>query len=107
VLIPGALWTEETAGNNPDDRRGLASMGPFTFEAGSVEYLDIAYVTAPYTEQKSSKDLLQDYVAEIKGDYLLDPMDFGFQYTGTDELKKRSQPIKSIPKSCGWRPNMV
>lgn len=94
---PGALWTEETAGNNPNDRRGLASMGPFTFEAGSVEYLDIAYVTAPYTEQKSSKDLLQDYVAEIKGDYLLDPMDFGFQYTGTDELKKEANLLKVFP----------
>mgnify|MGYP002640190677 CR=1 FL=1 len=82
---PGELWTEESAGNDPEDRRGLASMGPFTFEAGSVEYLDIALVTAPGDQTKSSKELLQDYIAQIKQDYLIDPMNFGNQYVGIEE----------------------
>jgi hypothetical protein len=37
------LWNEVTAGNVPGDRRGLGSSGPFTFNPGQVEQLDIAY----------------------------------------------------------------
>ncbi|MCX6306018.1 MAG: T9SS type A sorting domain-containing protein [Bacteroidetes bacterium] len=36
-------WTEETAMNNPQDRRGLGSTGPFTFKPGDVQELDIAF----------------------------------------------------------------
>ena len=39
-------WTEETAGNNPSDRRGMGSAGPFTFKPGDVQQLDLAYVWA-------------------------------------------------------------
>ncbi|NOR87232.1 MAG: T9SS type A sorting domain-containing protein [Bacteroidales bacterium] len=85
-------WTEETAGNEPGDRRGVASMGPFTFEAGSVHYLDIAMVTAPGDAGKNSKDLVQDYIAQIKQDYLVNPSDFGNQYVGlNDEINKQEQ----------------
>jgi len=39
-------WTETTAGNNPDDRRGVGSSGPFTFQPGAVQDFDVAYVFA-------------------------------------------------------------
>jgi len=39
-------WTEETAGNAPGDRRGMASMGPFTFEPGEEQDIVVAYVYA-------------------------------------------------------------
>ncbi len=39
-----AYWTEETSGNEPSDKRGLASLGPFTFTAGSAHMLDFAFV---------------------------------------------------------------
>lgn len=94
---PGFIWTEETNGNIAGDRRGIAVMGPFTFEAGSVEYVDIAYVTAPYTEDKSSKELLQDYIVEIRHDYLEDPMDFGFQYTGIEESAQKENLLEIYP----------
>lgn len=42
----GILWTEENVGNSPYDRRGLGIMGPFTFEPGAKQELDIAYVFA-------------------------------------------------------------
>ena len=42
-------WSEETCNdgtpNNPYDRRGLASSGPFSLESGSVQIIDRAYVT--------------------------------------------------------------
>jgi hypothetical protein len=34
-------WTEETAGNDPDDRRFMQSAGPFTLEPGAVNYITV------------------------------------------------------------------
>lgn len=109
---PSQLWTEENVGNTPADRRGLVSMGPFTFEAGSVEYLDIALVTAPGDQVKDSKELLQDFISQIKTDYLVNPESFGNQHVGiADGIQTESllevfpNPINgnmihfSIPKS--------
>ena len=45
----GYYWSEETANNgspnNPYDKIGLASSGPFTFYPGQVHVIDRAYVT--------------------------------------------------------------
>jgi hypothetical protein len=66
---PGNYWTEESAGNNPADRRGMGSSGPFTFEPGAVQKLDVAFVFArdfngtPW----SSVELLKE-----RFDYLID-----------------------------------
>jgi hypothetical protein len=78
-------WTEESAYNPGGDRRGVASMGPFTFEAGSTEYIDLVLVTAPAIDKNEGKDLLDDYVSEIRGDYLHNPMGFGNYYVGIEE----------------------
>lgn len=37
----GVYWTEETADNNPDDRRFMQSAGPFTLEPGAVNYITV------------------------------------------------------------------
>ncbi len=34
-------WTEKTAGNQPEDRRFMQSAGPFTLEAGAVNYITV------------------------------------------------------------------
>jgi len=94
------LWTEETANNTPDDRRGLASMGPFTFEAGSVQNLDIALVTASGNSSKNSKDLVQDYISQIKQDYLVNPNSFGNQYVGLNENIYYQEPLLVYPNPC-------
>lgn len=39
-------WTEASAGNQPGDRRGVASMGPFTLEPGQEEVIVVAYAYA-------------------------------------------------------------
>ena len=47
-------WTEETAGNNPYDRRGLSITGPFTFNPGDIQEIDVAFTWArDYTGQTS------------------------------------------------------
>lgn len=38
------FWTEEEAGNEPGDRRGLGTLGPFTLTPGQVQEIDLAYV---------------------------------------------------------------
>ncbi len=80
------IWNEETTGNMPNDRRGLGSTGPFTFEAGSVEYLDIALVTAPGDQGKDSKELLEEYVEAIRAEYMKNPEEFGNQYLGAEDI---------------------
>ncbi|MFH1160182.1 MAG: hypothetical protein V1733_04455, partial [bacterium] len=40
------LWTETTAGNNPQDRRGLGVIGPDTLRPGEEQELDLAFVFA-------------------------------------------------------------
>jgi hypothetical protein len=37
----GLYWTEETADNNPYDRRFMQSAGPFTLEPGAVNYITV------------------------------------------------------------------
>lgn len=43
----GKYWTEETANNGepnpPEDRRGIGVTGPFTFEPGDMQELDLAF----------------------------------------------------------------
>ena len=41
----GKYWTDPDSGNQPSDRRGLASIGPFRFPAGSMKELDCAAIT--------------------------------------------------------------
>lgn len=92
-----SLWTEETTGNPSSDIRGVGSSGPFTFEAGAVQYLDIALVTAPGEQERNSKDLLEDYVASIRTEYLKNPDEFGNQYVGLEEVDQRESLLEIYP----------
>jgi len=78
-------WTEVSAGNQPSDRRGLSVMGPFTFEAGSMERVDVAYVAAFASGDKSAVETLMAYVDDIKMAYGNDPSYFGYQWLGIEE----------------------
>jgi hypothetical protein len=45
-IDPGgnAPWTDFQAGNQPGDRRGIGSSGPFIFNQGQTQELDLAFV---------------------------------------------------------------
>ena len=47
--FPGDIWTEETAGNAPADRRFLQSAGKFTLQPGAVNYITTGVVWARTT----------------------------------------------------------
>ncbi len=91
-------WTEITAGNTPYDRRGMASMGPFTLKPGDVEKVDFAFVTAPGDSSINVLDTLRTYIDSVRAYYFVDPDKFGYQYLGNDEIELvPQQHIKVYP----------
>lgn len=90
-------WTEVTAGNTPDDRRGLSSMGPFTLEPGAFHKIDIAFVTARGDSLVNSVDLLMSYIDSVKTFYYQDPDHFGFNYLGEIEVTLENTKFELFP----------
>jgi hypothetical protein len=90
-------WTEETAGNQPFERRGLCSMGPFTLEPGAFHKIDIAFVTARGDSLINSVDLLKSYIDTVKTFYYKDPDHFGYQYLGIRDLASADNEMYIYP----------
>jgi hypothetical protein len=63
----GNYWTEATVGNIPDDRRGVASIGPFNFDAGETIPLDYCFTWARdyQGDNNSSAELLRERIATL------------------------------------------
>ena len=79
-------WTEESADNEPADRRGLSVMGPFTFIPGSVQKVDMAFITARGDDgPASSVALLKEYTDQVKQAYYEDSDYFGYQWLDVDD----------------------
>ncbi|RLD54387.1 MAG: hypothetical protein DRJ05_14780, partial [Bacteroidetes bacterium] len=92
---PGNYWTEESVGNNPDDRRGLGVSGPFTFEPGAVHKLDIAYVFARDFDGTalSSVELLKERFDYLK-DLFENNEDF---FSGITDKKQMGHQLNTYP----------
>lgn len=71
----GLFWSEEQEGNSSGDRRGLGVSGPFTFEPGDIQELDLAFVWArDYNgDRLSSAELLEEYCTSIREKFVNDP----------------------------------
>ena len=64
----GKYWTEEQCENTPYDRRGLASIGPFSFASGSMQELDFAMTTVWKDDSQSAlerKGAIIDHVRAL------------------------------------------
>ncbi len=60
-------WTDLTAHNLPNDRRGLGTSGPFTFESGAVQELDFAFVYGRTTDSTiSSVDVMKANIDVVR-----------------------------------------
>jgi len=78
-------WTERTAHNNPSDRRGFASMGPFTFLPGAVEELDVSYTFArDYNGPDSLGSIgkLMNYIDTIRHAFIGNRLPNGGSFNG-------------------------
>jgi hypothetical protein len=89
-------WTEITAGNTPRDRWGVGSMGPFTFEPGSMERIDIAYVASFADPGETAVETLMRSVDEVRAKYLENPTYFGYQWLGMEQNQINPQENKLV-----------
>ena len=62
----GKYWTEEECGNTPNDRRGLAMVGPFGFPAGSMQELDYAMITVWKNDGMSAMERKGEFIDHIR-----------------------------------------
>ena len=63
--MDGKYWTEEEVGNAPSDRRGLASVGAFTFQSGAMQPLDFAMTTVWKTEDQTALERVEPSIKEV------------------------------------------
>ncbi len=61
----GVFWTEEHEGNAPGDRRGLVSVGPFDFPAGSMKELNYAMITVWKNDSQSAMERMGVFVDHV------------------------------------------
>ena len=79
-------WTEENEGNAPADRRGLASMGPFTFESGAMHELDFAFVTIFPKDTLSAIERYGEQVDSIRTAFFRGTTSSGQDFNTTVEI---------------------
>ena len=64
------FWTEEECGNEPSDRRGLASVGPFSLNAGSTQAIDYAITTVWKTDDQSALERMDAIIDHLKAMFI-------------------------------------
>lgn len=93
--VDGYYWTEETAGNAPSDRRGLATVGYFTFSPNVMQPLDFAMTTVWRTEDQTALERVESSVNEVMGKFR---DDYGLavaEYPETEECLLKVYPNPS------------
>lgn len=92
----GNTWTDENAGNDPADRRGLLIMGPFTFNPGESQFIDIAFVFARnYTDTSNTAavPVLIRYIDSIRSYFINDYTPCNGNFT---TIQKRKDPANQL-----------
>jgi len=93
-------WTEQTAGNQPDDRRGLGSCGPFTFYPGTTQELDLAYVFGRnYSDSTawSAVGVMQQRIDSIRKYFRNDSTPCGGGFSGITTPAKKEPQLNIYP----------
>ena len=62
----GHYWTEEECGNAPNDRRGLAMVGPFDFASGAMKELDYAMITVWKNNSQSAMERKGEFIDHVR-----------------------------------------
>ncbi|MCB0815870.1 MAG: T9SS C-terminal target domain-containing protein, partial [Flavobacteriales bacterium] len=70
--VQGDLWTEETEGNDPDDRRFIQSAGPFTLEPGAFNNITVGVVWARASGGGPFESVQEVRIADDKAQALFD-----------------------------------
>jgi len=103
-------WTETTAGNYPGDRRGLGSSGPFTFQAGAVQELDLAFSFArDYTSKSALGSLakLRIFTDTIRKSFASNTLPNGNSFNGIyEKTGVRPLSVKLFPNPASTNVNL-
>jgi hypothetical protein len=92
-------WTETTAGNNPNDRRGVGITGPVTFHPGDVQDLDIAFSWAREYQSgivQGSLEKLRVMTDEINTIFATNKLPNGNTFFGINDNAGLSQMVVNI-----------
>lgn len=93
--------SETLAGNSPGDRRGMGSIGPFTFNPGQVEELDVAFTFArdyDGTYPGGSVGKLGVYTDSIRKHFISNVLPDGSSFNGIGQTNGRNNlQIKIFP----------
>ena len=92
-------WTEKTAANNPFDRRGVISSGPFTFKPGDIQELNVAFAWARnYTPGDTTRSIpkLGVVVDSLRSAFNANRVPGGDPIYGIDQGPERSQKVLKI-----------
>jgi hypothetical protein len=94
-------WTEETAFNNPGDRRGVEVTGPITFHPGDVQELDLMFNWArTYGEHSpmASVEKLRQVADRISNAFAANQLPGGDLFYGIgDSGKEAEKTVKIYP----------
>jgi len=96
----GLIWDESRPENLPQDWRGVASMGPFTFLPGDRQELDVAFVWArQYTDSLPSAavNLLTDRVDQVRYSFYHDTTPCGGSFSGVVSPERPEQSLLLYP----------
>ena len=88
-------WTEETAANVPGDRRGVASMGPFTFQPNASEEVDISFSFARDYSSKSAQGSvtkLKSDIDKVRQTFISNKLPDGSSFNGIADNGRYSAP---------------
>lgn len=98
-------WSEYTNGNDPDDRRGVSSAGPFDLASGDTISLDLAFVFArDYTGSNvGSVDLVKERIEQLRWYFDNDSTPCGKAWTGNNKIYKEDHNLVVYPNpASNW-----
>jgi hypothetical protein len=84
-------WTEAMVGNAPGDRRGMASMGPFTFHPGDEQDVDVSFSFArDYTGTPYDSVIKLDSIIDIiRTSYMTNTLPNGESFNAAGNIINR------------------
>lgn len=108
--VRGAGWSEVSAKDPYGDRRGISSIGPFTFAPGGGKSFDLALVFAQSPDSGGniqSVALLQKYVPDVKAFYNIQSFGCDSGLLAVNEIKPANEQITVYPNPSNGVFNFV
>jgi hypothetical protein len=97
----GFYWTDSNT-NVPGDRNGLGIMGPFTFNPGDIQEIELAYVVANgWNGPVSSVNKLMEYIDSLRYRVSQGEIIVPNDHLGTNEILPAKGQIRIYPNPAG------